>query len=548
MRRRLALVVALSAAVFSAAGVLASTPASAHPLGNFTVNRYSGLTLSPGRVEVRYVLDMAEIPTYQETPNIDSNSDGVVSAAERQAWADRQATRVLSGVTLTVGGETVFLRVAGDSMSFRSGQAGLPILRFVGVLDGSLPGTSGSVSYRDDNYADRIGWKEITVQSRSGVALAGSTAPVTSVSRELLAYPKDLLSSPLNVTSARFRFQPGQATLGGTGHSSEDAVSGAPVASGGAFAGLVGWRLTPLILILSLGLACLFGAVHALGPGHGKTITAAYLVGAGAKTRQAVFIGLAVSVMHTASVVALGLVAVVLVHSFPAERVYPWLGLITGLVALGLGTGLLLVRIRARRQGLDPWGHGHSHPWDEGGAAAPRSHEHGHGAVHRHVEEMSNGRDVAGMSEGVGADATVPAPSSAVLLLEYPSPDPLASETAHGHVHPGPGHGGPARRMSGRGLVALAVAGGILPSPTALVVLTGAIYAHRVGYGLSLIVAFSAGLAAALMFIGLLALRARSFVSARLGGRWGGIVPVASAAVIMGFGLFFALRGAFLIA
>ena len=92
------------------------------------------------------------------------------------------------------------------------------------------------------------------------------------------------------------------------------------------------------------------------------------------------------------------------------------------------------------------------------------------------------------------------------------------------------------------------MAGGILPSPTALVVLTGAIVAHRLAYGLALIVSFSAGLAAALVGVGLLALRARSVVSRRMGGRIAGLLPIASAAVIVGFGLFFVVRGAVQIA
>jgi ABC-type nickel/cobalt efflux system permease component RcnA len=101
----------------------------------------------------------------------------------------------------------------------------------------------------------------------------------------------------------------------------------------------------------------------------------------------------------------------------------------------------------------------------------------------------------------------------------------------------------PRRPLSGRGLMALAVAGGILPSPTAFVVLTGAISAHRVGYGLALISAFSLGLAAALIGVGLLALRARSVVAARLRGGWTSLIPLGSALVIVGFGVFFALRG-----
>jgi nickel/cobalt transporter (NicO) family protein len=106
-----------------------------------------------------------------------------------------------------------------------------------------------------------------------------------------------------------------------------------------------------------------------------------------------------------------------------------------------------------------------------------------------------------------------------------------------------PSTGTATRPISGRGLVALAAAGGLLPSPTAFVVLTGAVSAHRVGYGLTLVGAFSVGLAAALMAVGMLALRARAVVSARLSGRFASWLPVLSAAVIGGFGAFVLVRG-----
>jgi len=508
--RRLAAVFGLTFSLFAGAAFLAAGPASAHPLGNFTVNRYSGLDLAPGRVTVAYVLDMAEIPTYQEMANTDADGDGTASPSERQAWANREAPTILAGLSLEVGGRPVTLRAEADSMVFRAGQAGLPILRFVATYRGTLPSATGSISYRDGNFADRIGWKEITARSEKGISLTGLRVPSVSVSRTLLAYPKDLLASPLDVTGTSFAFQPGSGTgpaarsgrapeVGGT-------VTGAPISSGGSFAKLVDWRLTPLILLGSLLLAFGFGAVHALGPGHGKTITAAYLVGAGAKKRQAMVVGLAVSLMHTGSVLALGLVFLVLAKSFPPERIYPWLELVTGLVALGLGTGLLVVRVRARRRGLDPW-HPHTHPWDRpaiAGGAVDVLPDVGTAHAHPHVEHEHEG------PHGHGSSSTPP--------------------------------------VSAPRLLALAVAGGILPSPTAFVVLLGAVRAHRIGYGLSLILAFSVGLATALVFVGLFALRARTAISRRLKTRWLGLLPIGSAALILGFGLFFFTRGLYRVA
>jgi nickel/cobalt transporter (NicO) family protein len=517
VRSRVLAVAGLVATMLGVAEVGGAPAASAHPLGNFTINRYGGIVLSPGRIEVRYVLDMAEIPTFQEQPNLDTNGDGAVDAREQQDWADRTAPSLLSNLSVAVHGSPVILNVEGDQMRFRDGQAGLPILYFTATFAGSLTSTDGSVAYADGNYPGRIGWKEITVRSLEGVSVIGSSVPTTSVSRELLAYPQDLLSSPLDVTSATFSFRPGPATGPVQPASHGRTISGAPVASGGAFAGLIRWRLTPLVLFGSLLLALAFGAIHALGPGHGKTITAAYLVGSGARVGQAVAVGAAVALMHTASVLTLGLVLFVLARSFPAEQVYPWLTLATGLVALGLGAGMFVSRLRARRRGLGPW-HGHTHPWDEQ-SDGNTPHRHSHAQSHEHSAHIEPSRFQGG----------------GVAVLERTDMEVLEDDRPHVVQ--------PSRPLSGRGLMALAVAGGILPSPTAFVVLTGAISAHRVGYGLALICAFSLGLAAALIGVGMVALRARAVVSARLRGRWTGLIPLGSALIIVGFGLFFAARG-----
>jgi ABC-type nickel/cobalt efflux system permease component RcnA len=476
--RRLAAVLALSSALFAASAFAGAIPASAHPLGNFTINRYCGIVLSPGRVRLMYVVDMAEIPTFQETPAIDTDGDGQADEAESTAWAYRMAPGLAANLSLSVDGRAVPLTVADATMVFRRGQAGLPILRLQVDLGGAVAAAAGTISYRDGNYGGRIGWKEITARSENGVALTGSSVPTTSVSRELFAYPSDMLSSPLDITGATVTFRPGHASAAGPSGKAVPTVAGAPVASGGAFAALVTRTgMSVPVLVLSLLIALAFGGLHSMGPGHGKTILAAYLVGAGARFRTVAAVGIAVSLMHTASVLALGAVTLYASRSFPPDRVYPWLGVISGAIVVALGGGLLVVRSRAGKRGEDRW-HPHAHP-----------HEHG-------------------------------------------------DERSHQDLHAVPDRAPTSRR----GLLALAVSGGILPSPTALVVLLASIALHRLAYGLLLIGMFSVGLAAALTGVGLLALRARSLVSTRLGTRAATLIPIASAAVILMAGLVLTTR------
>jgi len=288
--------------------------------------------------------------------------------------------------------------------------------------------------------------------------------PARSVSDALLHYPKSLLSSPLHVTRGSVSFGPGRSGAA-PGLPSGPETGPRPAVTGGAFARLATWSgLSFRALAVALALALAFGAVHALLPGHGKTIMAAYLVGAGGRARQAVQVGVAVAFMHTVSVLALGLVVLGLT-AFAPEQAYPWLTLASGLFVLGLGAGLVWVRGRRSHRG------------------------HTHGSTHGH---------------------------------------------GHGHDHVLPGSDRPLSRKS---LAGLALAGGILPSPTALVVLLSTVHQHRVAFGLSLIVAFSVGLAGALVSVGLLALKARAAIAPRLGGRLAYAVSLASATAIVIVGI-----------
>ena len=315
----------------------------------------------------------------------------------------------------------------------------------------------------------------MTATGTDGTAVARSSVPARSVSNALLSYPQDLLASPLDVQEAALSFRPGSGPPAAPATGGVEANALRPDVTGGAFAGLVG-RTGPFMLVALL-LAFGFGALHALGPGHGKTLMASYLVGAGGRARHAIAVGGSVAVMHTASVLALGFVVLTVTEVFAPERVYPWLGLVSGVIAFALGASLLVAR-------LGSWGGCHGGP----------DHHH------------------------ANADGTA----------------------GHAHEHP---YADPTEVLSRRRLTALAVAGGMLPSPTALVVLLAAVALHRIAYGLALIGAFSLGLATALVVVGLVALRARDVVAGRMSGRTARLVPVLSAASIALLGLVLTFRG-----
>lgn len=493
MRRRRARRLLIAAAVLVPTLLAAPGTAHAHPLGNFTINLYSGLRVQPDRVLVDYVVDMAEIPGFQARRQVDSNGDERVTSDEAAPYRRAECSRLAGGIELAVDGAAVRLRHVSSALRFADGVGGLPTLRLNCVFEGSISDVEASGSggrtivYADRNYGERVGWNEIAAVG-DGTTLAASGVPAQTVSERLMRYPEASGSAPLDVRETTLRATPGGPAAGfpsgGPDSGATDTASerlGAGSNTG--FASLVteadlsAWAIG-LSLLLSVG----FGAVHALSPGHGKTLMAAYLVGAGGRARQAVVVGGAVAVMHTASVLGLGVLILSLERTFSPDRIYPWLGLASGLVAIALGAVLLVQRLGA---------------WGSARRADSREHDHAEGVEHGHAH-------------GPGGHAHV-APSAPVL--------------------------------SRKGLTALAVAGGLLPSPTAVLVLLSAVSFGRVAFGLSLIAGFSLGLASALIVVGLVTLRARDVVSNSLSSNLGRLLPVLSAAVVGVVGVVLTVRG-----
>lgn len=481
------------AAVASVAiGVLwPAAPAAGHPLGNFTVNVAGGLVVRPDAVVVDYVVDMAEIPAFRERRTIDADLDGRVDGGESLAYRERTCAVLAAGVSVRVDGASIPLSASGvHSLTFPEGTGGLSTLRLgcrlTGALPTPLPADAVRVGYADRNFPDAIGWREVTAVG-DGVTLSGSPVPTSSPTARLTRYPPGELSPEVrSVTFSAVAGGPRIGTLpefGSSGPATAPSAIGAR--DGGLLASLVGRaELTPLLVAAMLLVAVGVGALHALGPGHGKTLIGAYLVGAGGTIRHAVGVGAAVSVMHTASVLTLGLVVLSAERLFAPARVYPVLGLASGLAALGLGAALLVTRTHATTHGGHDHPHGYDHP--HGGHDQAYRREHGHGL----------GQEAGG------------------------SP------------------------LSRRGLLALAFSGGILPSPSALVVLLASVSLGRTALGLLLIGAFSAGLAAALIGVGVLTLRARDLAERRLTDRIARLLPIASAGAIAAMGLFLTVRGA----
>lgn len=393
--------VAIIPAVFAMALLLGGT-ASAHPLGNFTVNRSSALQISPGVVSLRYVLDLAEIPTLQELSAAGLGS--TPSAAERDALLAAKTPEIVAGLSLTIAGAPVTWRPQGSSLELLPGQAGLSTLRLVLDLVASPERVAGALEYHDATFPGRTGWHQVLLQSTGGLALQQSSVGATDTTNELRQYPSDLTKSPPDVSLATAVIVSGSASsaVGGSGGASVPRF-GVDVASEELTAFLRAGSLTNVAGLLgALLLAAALGGFHAVTPGHGKTVMAAYLVGTRGTRRQALLLGLSVAVSHTIGVLVLGALILGASSLFAPERIYPYLSAASGLIILGIGLWLLGARLRDGR------GHGHTH-----GPNGGHDHEHGNDPGRAAGKGLGWQSLVAlGLSGGI-----VPSASALLLLL-----------------------------------------------------------------------------------------------------------------------------------
>lgn len=462
----------------------------AHPMGNFSVSHYAKLHVTERGIEIQYALDLAEIPTFEllRTWNLEGSSP----RAELESRAARQAREWLNNVAIIVAGRPAKAVFESASLVIADGAGNLPILRI--TARAHVDAAPGRLEYEDRNYPDRAGWKEIVIDAGSGAILRTASQGGKDISKALTRYPpnptiappQDLRARLTWAINARPTYQtpiapipqphtapaaPAPATL------TAQAAPPGTVVRGDFLSRLMHRRkLTPWMVLIGLCAAFGLGAAHALTPGHGKSIVAAYLVGSRGTLKHAAFLGAIVTFTHTVAVFSLGLVSLFLFRFIVPEKITAILGAISGISIIAVGAWMLRKRTRHA--------HSHSHPHTH-------SHTHSHDHSHHHHD--------------------------------------------HGHAHPHL-HSHVPDELSWAGLAALGASGGLVPCESALVLLLGAVALGRIGLGLLLLVSFSLGLALVLMTIGVLVLYARNLLpketrteSARL-FRW---LPIASAEIVI---------------
>ena len=453
----------------------------AHPMGNFSVNHYARLQPGAHGVAIHYVMDLAEIPTFELFQQWGPDADPQKKAVE-------QARQWAANLEITENGKRVPARVLRAQVALAEGAGNMQVLRLTADLQVDAAG--GTFTYEDRNYQGRSGWKEIV-----GPGGKDRSAGLTAYPQDPMVVPPQELKTAFSWTAPAPAVRPAEpvASPAPVAVTAAPASSYAPCARAAGAGQVVkgdylsrllhreeiGWQLTLIGIAVAFGL----GAMHAMSPGHGKTIVAAYLVGSRGTFKHALFLGAMVTFTHTASVFLLGFVTLFLSKYVLPEKLFPILGAISGLSIVWVGTMLFFRRLRARGHAHD---HSHGHHHHHG-----HDHRHGDGHVHDHGDGHS-----------------------------------------HSHV--------PEGEITMGSLIALGASGGLVPCPSALVVLLSAISLGRVGLGILLLVGFSAGLAVVLMGLGVLVLCVGNLLPASrkvTGSRAFQLLPVASAALIACVGL-----------
>ena len=424
--------------------------ALAHPLGNFSVNQYSRLEVEKTRIKIRQILDLAEIPTFQLSSEIDTDKNGTLSETELNAYAEKITPEHLANLSLTFNNQPLEIRAESKKIFLQQGAGNLPTLRIEWNLasDVSNPADTNQVKFENKNFNERIGWNEIIINRVGSVNIFNSNAYGSAITDELKAYPQENLNAPLAERAAQFSFSTNNIPENAKVLQNRDGHTNVAVQKDRLAELIAVPEITPAIVLFGLLLAFGLGAMHAMSPGHGKTVVGAYLVGSRGTVKHAMFLGLTVTITHTLGVFALGLITLFASKYILPEKLMPFLGFISGLMVLYIG----LTMFKSRLFAALGWKSGGHHSEDE----------------HSHTSENHEQGELTHTHDG----------------------------TTHSHLPP--------EAVSWKNLLALGISGGLLPCPSALVLMLSAINLNRIGYGLILTLVFSFGLAATLTCVGLI--------------------------------------------
>lgn len=483
--------------------VCACGPAPAHVLGYHAIDHDILVTVNPDEMTLEMVILPAEIPTASILATADSDHDGELNETESKDLVVGYEEGVREDLRVTLNGTRA-------GLEFQWGKASL-------LAEGSpMPQLQMVFHFKIVTVSPSPGRNELRVRNLCHIAAPGTRwlrfvthdtkrvklGKVTKVdSRDPGLYSNARGELPPDCREATVAFD----VVGGEGPSAGE--SAAPEAEGPAarapgttkpssklldLLGNVGKNHSVTVLVVALGLAFVYGMLHAAQPGHGKTLVAAYLVGSHGKIRHAVLLGLIVTVTHTFSVYVIAVFVMLGVKGAEDVAVILWLKFVSGVGIAAIGAWMLTSALRRKGMPHVHIGGGHHHP-----------HGHSHDHSHEH------------------------------------SPD-HTHEHGHDHEHDGREEQAVKPPSLGR-LFALGITGGLVPCPDGIAMILAAGFTGVIAFGILLLVSFSLGLAATLVTIGILVVRGSKLITRRLKTpgrlfRWASIIS-SSVICLIGLGM-----------
>lgn len=495
-----------------------SSPAFAHNfIADPGVDHWTELRILNDQVVITYSTYLQEGAVATDLQVMDLDKDGKVSPEEEEMFKAMMLSNLRGFLSLNVDGQPVDLTGSIDFHSLRARR-----YRFVADLS-SLPPGERHIAFYDGTFLALPG------RLKTSLIVAGSVQALEWKIPEDRPLPEDpkqramtILEGRRDIRTITVRYR--TSWIAGAGGGSGQKGGKETIVASTLGGGSIRERLRDMInnprwdlgaLAATLLIAFLFGGAHALTPGHGKTIVAAYLVGTKGRVWDAILLGGIVTITHTSTVFVLGLGMLYASQHVMPQRLIPWLTTLSGLLVAGMGIWLLVRRLSSASA--------HSHRHDHPHYHHARHHEHHHGNAHEHPHyDHNHGHE-----------------------HEHPHPREVLDHHAHESERVQVDASSKAAEVSLGSLLSLGISGGLVPCPEALIVLLIAIALNRITLGLVILVSFSVGLASVLVAIGILLVIAKPMMT-RFTGE-GKIVtrylPVASAAVITLLGCGIAVKG-----
>lgn len=476
-----------------------------------------------------YEIQYGELAALEERKQMDADGDDRITAAEQAAYVERMRQQLSPNLSLQVDGEPLPVQL-GEAEVLPDEPLVAPVqmtLRYQLISEPSDFAERHTLTFRDANQLPRLVHADISVEGAALVDIEGVEPREGALKQVRVQSPEGPVQAAVSLKPSDALWQAGPFAGGQTqlGETEEQ-----PASSTDRLQDMLrAEELSAGLILFALVMSLFLGAAHALEPGHGKTIVAAYLIGSRGTVANAIFLGGVVTFTHTFSVILLGIITLFASRYILPEQLFPWLGASSGLLIMGLGGWLFVRNLTGGGHGHGPGGHSHV-PGDEG------SHDHsddqGDSHSHDHDREdapaprfrVAGPKQQAGLTTGGGHDHS----GESALVHSH-------GGKSHSHVPPG--------KVTLGSLLALGISGGIVPCPGALVILLLAVALHRIVFGLTLIVSFSLGLAAVLIAIGILMVKARPMMERFSGeGKLIKRLPVFSALIIILVGFVMAVR------